>query len=311
MAKWVGSPSPHLLKHMYICNDCPRKCNKERKALADIGKGFCNMGENPVIARADLHFWEEPPISGDNGSGTVFFSGCNLQCIYCQNEKISRGKFGKEITVEELKAIYRELINKGAHNINLVTGSHFVNAIIESLSEPLPVPVVFNCGGYESIETLKKLEGKIDIYIPDLKYSDNALATRYSKAPNYFEIATTAIKEMYRQTGDYILDEDGLMKKGVIIRHLILPNQLENTKRVIDWVKENFKSGQILFSLMSQFTPIKSCDIDSLNRRLTQEEYDEIEQYLFDSGIEDGFMQELSSASEEYVPPFNIGEKII
>ena len=311
MAKWVGSPSPHLLKHMYICNDCPRKCNKERKALADTGKGFCNMGENPVIARADLHFWEEPPISGDNGSGTVFFSGCNLQCIYCQNEKISRGKFGKEITVEELKAIYRELINKGAHNINLVTGSHFVNAIIESLSEPLPVPVVFNCGGYESIETLKKLEGKIDIYIPDLKYSDNALATRYSKAPNYFEIATTAIKEMYSQTGDYILDEDGLMKKGVIIRHLILPNQLENTKRVIDWVKENFKRGQILFSLMSQFTPIKSCDIDSLNRRLTQEEYDEIEQYLFDSGIEDGFMQELSSASEEYVPPFNIGEKII
>jgi putative pyruvate formate lyase activating enzyme len=269
------------------------------------------MGENPVIARADLHLWEEPPISGDNGSGTVFFSGCNLQCIYCQNEKISRGKFGKEITVEELKTIYKELINKGAHNINLVTGSHFVNAIIESLSEPLPVPVVFNCGGYESIETLKKLEGKIDIYIPDLKYSDNTLATRYSKAPNYSEIATTAIKEMYRQTGDYILDENGLMKKGVIIRHLILPNQLENTKRVIDWVKENFKSGQILFSLMSQFTPIKSCDIDSLNRRLTQEEYDEIEQYLFDSGIEDGFMQELSSASEEYVPPFNIGEKII
>ncbi len=295
---------------MYVCNDCPRKCNVQRKALADNGKGFCNMGENPVIARADLHYWEEPPISGDNGSGTVFFSGCNLQCCYCQNEKISRGKFGKEITANELKDIYQQLIDKGAHNINLVTGTHFVNAIIDSLSEPLPVPVVYNCGGYEALDTLKKLDGKIDIYLPDLKYSDDSLAMRYSKAPFYFETATEAIKEMHRQTGDYVIDDNGLMKKGVIIRHLILPGQLDNTKKVIDWVKSNFESGQILFSLMSQFTPVNSCTIDSLNRRLTQDEYDEIEQYLFDSGIEDGFMQELSSASEEYVPPFDIGEKI-
>lgn len=306
----VGSPLLLLTDFMYICNDCPRKCNVQRKALADIGKGFCNMGKNPVIARADLHFWEEPPISGDKGSGTIFFSGCNLQCIYCQNHKISRGKFGKEITVDELKSIYHQLIEKGAHNINLVTGTHFINAIIESLAESLPVPVVYNCGGYESIDTLKRLDGKIDIYLPDLKYSDNNLAIKYSKASNYFEIATSAILEMYRQTGDYLIDNDGLMKKGVIIRHLILPGQLENTKKVIDWVRDNFKSGQVLFSLMSQFTPIGSCTLDSLNRRLTQDEYDEIEQYLFDSGIEDGFMQELSSASEEYVPPFNIGEKI-
>ena len=295
---------------MYICNDCPRKCNIQRKALADTGKGFCNMGENPVIARADLHYWEEPPISGENGSGTIFFSGCNLQCCYCQNEKISRGKFGKEITVDELKNIYQQLIDKGAHNINLVTGTHFINAIIKSLSEPLPVPVVYNCGGYESIDALKKLDGKIDIYLPDLKYSDDSLAMKYSKAPDYFQTATKAIKEMHRQTGDYIIDGNGLMKKGVIIRHLILPGQSENTKKVIDWVKDNFTSGQILFSLMSQFTPVKSCSIDLLTRRLTQDEYDEIEQYLFDSGIEDGFMQELSSASEEYVPPFDIGEKI-
>ena len=295
---------------MYICNDCPRKCNIERKALADNGKGFCNMGENPVIARADLHFWEEPPVSGTNGSGTIFFSGCNLQCCFCQNEKISRGKFGKEITVDELKCIYKELISKGAHNINLVTGTHFIKAISESLQEPLPVPVVYNCGGYESIDALRRLSDKINIYLPDLKYADNNLAIKYSKAPNYFETATSAIKEMHSQVGDYVINDDGIMKSGVIIRHLILPGQLENAKKVIDWVRDTFSDGQVLFSLMSQFTPINSCNIDSLTRRLTQEEYDEIEDYLYKSGIEDGFMQELSSASEEYVPPFEIGGKI-
>ena len=295
---------------MYICNDCPRKCNAKREALADSGKGFCNMGENPVIARADLHFWEEPPISGEKGSGTVFFSGCNLQCVFCQNEKISRGKFGKEITIDELKETYKLLIDKGAHNINLVTPSHYVDAVIKSLDTPLNVPVVYNCGGYESPDALRRLEGLIDIYIPDLKYADNNLAKRYSKAPDYFEIATKAIKEMHRQTGNYIIDENGIMQKGVIIRHLILPGQSENTKAVIDWVKENFNPGEVLFSLMSQFTPIPSCNLDSLNRRLTQEEYDIIEEYLYNSGIEDGFMQELSSASEEYVPPFELGNKI-
>ncbi len=295
---------------MYICNDCPRKCNAKREALADSGKGFCNMGENPVIARADLHFWEEPPISGEKGSGTVFFSGCNLQCVFCQNEKISRGKFGKEITIDELKETYKLLIDKGAHNINLVTPSHYVDAVIKSLDTPLNVPVVYNCGGYESPDALRRLEGLIDIYIPDLKYADDNLAERYSKAPDYFEIATKAIKEMHRQTGNYIIDENGIMQKGVIIRHLILPGQSENTKAVIDWVKENFNPGEVLFSLMSQFTPIPSCNLDSLNRRLTQEEYDIIEEYLYNSGIEDGFMQELSSASEEYVPPFELGNKI-
>ncbi len=295
---------------MYICNDCPRKCNIERKALADKGKGFCNMGENPVISRADLHFWEEPPISGTKGSGTIFFSGCNLQCCFCQNEKISRGKFGKEITVNDLKNIYKSLINKGAHNINLVTGSHFIEAISKSLQESLPVPVVYNCGGYESTEALKKLSGKINIYLPDMKYADNKLAKKYSKAPDYFETASAAIKEMYNQVGNYFINDDGIMESGVIIRHLIIPGQLENTKKVIDWVRDNFDNGQVLFSLMSQFTPIETCNIDSLNRRLTQEEYDEIETYLYNSGIEDGFIQELSSASEEYIPPFNIGEVI-
>ena len=291
---------------MFTCNLCPRKCNIERKALTHSGKGFCNMGENPVITRAALHFWEEPPISGTNGSGTVFFSGCNLKCVFCQNEDISSGCFGKEITVERLREIYLELINKGAHNINLVTGTHFINAIAKSLEEPLTVPVVYNCGGYESINSLKLLENKVQIYLPDLKYADDELAIKYSDAPDYFEIATNAIKEMYRQVGNCEFDEDGIMTKGVIIRHLILPNNLENTKRVIDWVKENFNDGEVLFSLMSQFTPNKTCKIPELSRRLTQEEYDEIEDYLFLSGIEDGFMQELSSAKEEYIPPFNL-----
>ena len=291
---------------MFTCNLCPRKCNTQRKALTHSGKGFCNMGENPVIARAALHFWEEPPISGTNGSGTVFFSGCNLKCVFCQNEDISSGCFGKEITVERLREIYLELINQGAHNINLVTGTHFINAIAKSLEEPLTVPVVYNCGGYESVNSLKLLENKVQIYLPDLKYVDDELAIKYSDAPDYFEIATNAIKEMYRQVGNCEFDEDGIMTKGVIIRHLILPNNLENTKRVIDWVKENFNDGEVLFSLMSQFTPNKTCKIPELSRRLTQEEYDEIEDYLFLSGIEDGFMQELSSAKEEYIPPFNL-----
>lgn len=291
---------------MFVCNLCPRKCNAKRKALTDNGKGFCRMGENPVIARAALHFWEEPPISGTKGSGTVFFSGCNLKCKFCQNEIISRDGFGKEISVDRLREIYFELIEQGAHNINLVTGTHFINAIAKSLNDPLPVPVVYNCGGYEDVESLKLLENKVQIYLPDLKYSDNRLAEEYSEAPNYFETATAAIREMYRQVGKCEFDENGIMKKGVIIRHLILPNNTENTKNVIDWVKNNFGGGEVLFSLMSQFTPNKSCKIPELSRRLTLEEYEKIENYLFNSGIEDGFMQELSSAKEEYIPPFNL-----
>ncbi len=291
---------------MFTCNLCPRKCNVQRKALTDNGKGFCSMGENPVVARAALHFWEEPPISGTKGSGTIFFSGCNLKCVFCQNEDISRGSFGKEITVERLREIYFELIKQGAHNINLVTGTHFIKSIAESLTEPLPVPVVYNCGGYEDVNALKLLKGKVQIYLPDLKYAINDLAIKFSEAPDYFETATNAIKEMFNQVGKCEFDDDGIMTKGVIIRHLILPNHLENTKKVIDWVRNNFKDGEILFSLMSQFTPNKTCSIAELSRRLTQEEYDEIEEYLFESGIEDGFMQELSSAKEEYIPPFNL-----
>ena len=287
---------------MYICNDCPRKCNVDRSEKT----GFCETGVEPVIARAAVHLWEEPPISGKNGSGTVFFSGCNLKCCFCQNKDISKEKFGKAVTVERLKEIYKELILQGVNNINLVTPTHFTAAILKSLDEPLGVPVVYNCGGYESLEVLKALEGKIDIYIPDLKYADDSLAFDYSAAKNYFETATAAIKEMYRQTGSYKINDEGIMQRGVIIRHLVLPGQLENSKRVIDWVSSNFKVGEILFSLMSQFTPNEACKKDELYRRLTQEEYDEISEYLYASGIEDGFMQELSSAKEEYTPPFDL-----
>ncbi len=291
---------------MSFCNICPRKCNAERLPLAENGEGFCGLGGAPRIARAALHFWEEPPISGENGSGTVFFSGCNLGCIFCQNKKISRGRFGKTVTPERLREIYEELINKGAHNINLVTPTHFADAVLASLEPKLSVPVVYNCGGYESVETLKRFEGKIQIYLPDIKYSDNALAKKYSAAPDYFETAKEAVKEMYRQTGKYDIGDDGIMKKGVIIRHLILPGQLENTKKVIDWVKNEFAPGEVLFSLMSQFTPVEGCNTDELYRRLTKDEYSEIADYLFESGIEDGFMQELSSAKEEYIPPFDL-----
>ena len=291
---------------MSVCNICPRKCNAERLPLAENGEGFCGLGGAPKIARAALHFWEEPPISGENGSGTVFFSGCNLGCIFCQNKKISRGRFGKTVTPERLREIYEELINKGAHNINLVTPTHFADAVLASLEPKLSVPVVYNCGGYESVETLKRFEGKIQIYLPDIKYPDNALVKKYSAAPDYFETAKEAVKEMYRQTGKYDIGDDGIMKKGVIIRHLILPGQLENTKKVIDWVKNEFAPGEVLFSLMSQFTPVEGCNTDELYRRLTKDEYSEIADYLFESGIEDGFMQELSSAKEEYIPPFDL-----
>jgi putative pyruvate formate lyase activating enzyme len=236
----------------------------------------------------------------------VFFGGCTLGCIYCQNRKISKTAVGKPMDSAALRKLFEDLIAQGAENIDLVTPTQYLPTIIPALSPKLSVPVVYNCGGYENIESLKKLEGKINIYIPDLKYADDNLAFDYSGAKNYFEIATNAIKEMFRQVGKYEINDAGIMQSGVIIRHLVLPGQLENSKKVIDWVSKNFNDGDILFSLMSQFTPNGECKKDELHRRLTQEEYDEIADYLYDSGIEDGFMQELSSAKEEYTPEFDL-----
>lgn len=290
---------------MEYCNICPRKCNVIRKQQT----GFCKMGELPVVARAALHKWEEPCISGTKGSGTIFFSGCNLKCVFCQNFKISNENYGKQITVDNLRKLYFDLISQGAHNINLVNPTHFIEPIIQSLDRPLPVPIVYNSSGYENVSSIELLKNKIQIYLPDLKYADNTIAKKYSKVDNYFEITTNAIIEMYKQVGNYEFDTDGIIQKGVIIRHLVLPNNIKNTFKVIDWIKNNFKNGEIIFSLLNQYIPYgKAYLYPEINRKLFKREYKKVEQYLFDSGIEDGYIQELSSAKDNYIPPFNINE---
>ena len=254
-----------------------------------------------------LIFWEEPCISGAGGSGTVFFSGCNLRCVFCQNSQISSGGFGKDISVKKLKEIYERLIDFGVDNINLVTPTHFTDLIIESLDEELPVPVIWNSGGYDSVETIKKLEGKIDVYMPDLKYMNSETARKYSSAPDYPETAVSAITEMFNQVGKSRFDSDGMLKKGVLIRHLILPGNVENTLDVIDWVSDNFNSGDVLFSLMRQYTPPAfDTGFKELSRRVTDAEYERCEDYMYLAGIEDGFVQDISSAESEYTPPFNL-----
>ena len=288
---------------MNLCTLCPRNCRVDRS----LKEGVCQSGSMPKIARAALHHWEEPVISGNRGSGTVFFSGCSLKCVFCQNTDISHGNFGKTVSAERLRKIFFELIKKGAHNINLVNPTHWAAPVLDALKDPLPVPVVYNTGGYDSVETLRRFDGKISIYLPDMKYASSEIAAKYSKAADYPEVAKSAITEMFRQTGSYEIDDDGIMRRGVIIRHLILPNNLENTFRVIDWVEETFRPGQVLFSLMSQFTPAGDLtNYPELQRRLSQDEYDLCYDYLADSDIEDGFFQELSSAKEEYIPPFNL-----
>ena len=285
-----------------ICSLCPRRCGAQRGESA--GSGFCAMGTSPRIARAALHHWEEPVISGTQGSGTVFFSGCTLRCIFCQNHDISAGGFGETVSVARLREIYADLIAQGAHNINLVTASHFAPWVAQSLTPSLPVPVVWNCGGYESEEILSLLEGKVQIYLPDLKYADAALAAEYSAASDYFEVATAAIVEMHRQVGDYVL-EKGLLQSGVVIRHLVLPGQLENTRRVLDWISRTFAPGQVLVSLMSQYTPQPHAE-GLLSRRVMAAEYRAAAQYMENCGITDGFLQERTAAKEEYTPPFDL-----
>ncbi|NMP36574.1 MAG: 4Fe-4S cluster-binding domain-containing protein [Clostridiales bacterium] len=294
-----------------ICTACPRRCGVKRPLSAPGSErvgGFCGVPVLPRAARAGLHLWEEPCISGERGSGTVFFSGCNLKCVFCQNREISTGLKGKEISCERLREIFFELIDKGAHNINLVTPSHFTRSIAEALEGGLPVPVIYNTGAYDSVESLRMLEGKIQIYMPDFKYSDPDLALGYSSAPDYPEIAAAAIEEMFRQTGKYVADDDGMLKSGVLIRHLVLPGNVENTLGVIDRIASMFSPGDVLFSLMRQYTPCNSAEcakFPELTRSLTDEEYDRAEQYLFNSSIEDGFVQEAESADGQYIPCFD------
>lgn len=286
----------------YICDDCPRMCHAER---GDVGRGFCRMGAEPVIARAAPHYDEEPVISGTRGSGAVFFSGCSLRCRYCQNYGISHDNYGQKVSVERLREIYFELIEQGVHNINLVNPTHFTAAILESLEGGLPVPVVWNTGGYERVETIRRLEGCVQVYLPDLKYIDEYSAKRYSAAGNYFEYASSSIKEMLRQTGPVTLDEDGLIRSGVIVRHLILPGRAEESMHVLDWIADNLPGAWV--SLMAQYLPFGEVEgVDQLDRRLTQEEYDRVVDHVIALGLEDGFVQELSSSDEKYIPSFDL-----
>ena len=285
------------------CNLCPRNCGALRTESA--GEGYCRMPEVPVLARAALHQWEEPPISGTRGSGTVFFSGCSLGCVFCQNEKISHQDFGKAVTVERLREICEELIAQGAHNINFVNPTHYAHIIAKLLEKPLGVPVVYNCGGYEKVETLRALEGKVDIYLPDLKYLDPNTAKRYSLAEDYPDVACAAIREMVHQTGPVVL-EDGLLKRGVVIRHLILPGQVNAAKEVMDWVGENFKRGEVLFSLMSQYTPWGDLsNHPEIDRKLRKGEIRSATEYMSNLDLP-GFCQDGASAREEYTPPFDL-----
>lgn len=282
------------------CNACPRKCNVDRSEKL----GFCREKDVLRGARASLHFWEEPIISGKSGSGTVFFSGCNLKCVFCQNYEISAENKGIEISFENLKRIFNDLIEQGANNINLVNPTHFSDLLCEFLSKnKFPVPIVYNSSGYESVETLKKFEGLIDIYLPDFKYIRNDKAKRYSKAEDYPQVVKNALKEMRRQQKEDVI-EDGLMKKGMIIRHLVLPSNTNSTLEILDYLKENYENSYI--SLMSQYVPCGDLsEYSEINRKLTKREYEKVVCYAIDLGFKNVYVQELNSAEKNFIPAFD------
>lgn len=288
---------------MKSCELCPRRCGADRST----GRGVCRVGETVRIARAAPHYGEEPCISGSRGSGAVFFAGCSLGCVYCQNYRLSRGLEGSEVSVEQLADIFRRLEDGGVHNLNLVTGTQFVPQILSALELAKPsVPVVWNCSGYETVETVEALAPYVSVWMPDYKYALSEPAGRYSHAPDYPAVAAAAIRRMVELAGGTETDEEGLLRRGVIIRHLVLPGQVENSRRVIRWVDREFLPGEVLFSLMAQYTPCGSlARFPELQRTLTQEEWDAVLEELENSGIEDGFVQELSAAGEEQIPAFD------
>lgn len=295
----------NILAELEKCEICPHKCKINRNNN-QIGR--CKATDKIKIGLYSTHNFEEPCISGKKGSGTVFFSNCNLNCVYCQNYEISQQGKGKEITIEELSNIFLKQQEKGVENINLVTPTSYVPQIIEALkiakSQGLKLPIVYNTNGYENIETIKKLEGYIDIYLPDLKYAENDIGKKYSKIENYFETATIAIKEMERQVGKPQFDENGVMTKGIIVRHLVLPNNIENSKKIIKWMKENLNK-ETYVSIMAQYFPTykaKTEEYKEINRKLTPKEWEEIENYIDELEFENGFIQELGEHEEEYVP---------
>lgn len=289
---------------MENCKLCAFNCNVNR----DEKLGHCKCGSNPKLALASIHMWEEPCISGTNGSGTVFFSGCNFSCVFCQNHQISHEQFGKEITVERLAEIFLELQAKNVHNINLVSPTPYIHSIIKALDiakqNGLTIPVVYNTNSYENVETIKMLKGYVDVYLPDLKYFDNELGLKYSKIPNYFNVATEAIREMISQVGTPIFDENGIIKSGVIIRHLVLPTHLTETRKIINWIKENLPND-IYVSVMAQYFPTyKANEFEELGRKLSKREYEFILNMVCE--LENGYVQELGSHEEEYVPNFDL-----
>lgn len=291
------------------CTLCPRKCKINRLAGQS---GVCGQTATVKVARAALHFWEEPCISGENGSGAVFFSGCALHCVFCQNSEIANGTVGKEITIERLAEIFLELQEKGANNVNLVTPGQFVPQIIEALdiakANGFLIPVVYNTSSYESLDTIKSLEGYVDIYLPDFKYMNEEVAAKYSHAKDYPKMAKEVIDEMVRQRGKAVFEdnnEDGLMKSGVIVRHLSLPDQMEDSKRILEYLHGTY-GDDIYISIMNQYTPLVHVkDYPELNRKITEEEYEELVNYAIDIGIENGFIQEGDTASESFIPDFD------
>lgn len=295
-----------MLEILEQCTICPHNCKINRKN-GQVGR--CKSKDTVKIALYSTHNFEEPCISGKKGSGTVFFSNCNLNCVFCQNYEISQEGKGTEITINRLAEIFLEQQEKDVENINLVTPTSYVPQIIEAIKlarkQGLKLPIVYNTNGYEKVETLKMLDGYIDIYLPDFKYSDNKLAKRLSKVDNYFEITTEALKEMYRQTGKAIFDDRGIMKKGMIIRHLVLPNHILNSRRVLKWINDNM--NDVYVSVMAQYFPTyKAKEIEDINRKLTKEEYNQIENYLYRLNLENGYIQELGEHEEEYVPKWEM-----
>lgn len=293
------------MKELNSCTICPHNCKINRNN-GQIGR--CRSGDKVKIALASVHNYEEPCISGKNGSGTIFFSNCNLSCIYCQNYKISQLGKGYELSVEELANIMLKQQEKGVNNINLVTLTMYVYQIIEAIKiarkRGLKIPIIYNTNGYENVKTIQDLNGYVDIYLPDLKYYSNEISKKYSKIDNYFKYATEAIKEMYKQVGSPIFDENGIIKKGLIIRHLVLPNHLQNSKHILKWIKENMPEDTYV-SVMAQYFPTYKAKEDNLiNRKLNKKEYREIEEFLYTLNLENGYMQELGEHEEEYVPNF-------
>lgn len=284
------------------CTLCPRACGVDRECGE---KGYCRMPAHIMAARAAAHYWEEPVISGDFGSGAVFFSGCTLGCRFCQNEVISHGGKGREIGSVRLRAIFEELVDQGVANINLVTATQFLPSILPALTPKLPVPVVWNSSGYETLDTLRALEGLVDVYLPDFKYATPALARELAAAPDYPAVAAAAIREMFRQTGPAVI-EDGLLVRGTLVRHLLLPGQVDNALAVIDWIADSFPAGDVLFSLMRQYTPAgQLAGTPPYDRPVTEEEYDGALSWAFLRGLDNGFIQEASASDESFVPAFD------